>query len=332
MRCARTQRQRNGAAQHDQRLAEREAEVAACERQVRLVHLAGSRLRQLAQQRGRRDSGPTKAHARTLSISTSHSWLKPTMQTFMNSAGMMACSTPSAVVMFRSAGLLSAMSDTDTMLSCKAEEREELLQHADGAAAAARVERTTVPIMVCGRVKRTNALQKCRTASSGDVSHLRSRQASHAQSVQAHAAAASGPGTLPHPPAAGSDWNLSKVAAQVTAVEPRTRCVGLSKGCGRLVSTGRAAAGGATQHAVADARHSPAHVARRGEGGEEARRARKVRARKDGNCAGQAGWSTLEAAQAMRARGDALGQARTAAAARARRRREDRPRLLPSLR
>ena len=40
------------------------------------------------------------------------------MQTFMNSAGMMAWSTPSAVVTVMSAGLLSAMSETETMLSC----------------------------------------------------------------------------------------------------------------------------------------------------------------------------------------------------------------------
>ena len=58
------------------------------------------------------------ARALTLSISTSQSWLKPTMQTFMNSAGMMAWSTPSAVVTVMSAGLLSAMSETETMLSC----------------------------------------------------------------------------------------------------------------------------------------------------------------------------------------------------------------------
>jgi hypothetical protein len=40
------------------------------------------------------------------------------MQTFMNSAGMMAWSTPIALVTVRSAGLLKAMSETETMLNC----------------------------------------------------------------------------------------------------------------------------------------------------------------------------------------------------------------------
>ena len=40
MRYAHTEPKRKGAAKHDQRLAEREAEVPARERKVRLVHLA----------------------------------------------------------------------------------------------------------------------------------------------------------------------------------------------------------------------------------------------------------------------------------------------------
>ena len=39
MRYARTEPKRKDAAEHDQRLAEREAEVPARERKVRLVHL-----------------------------------------------------------------------------------------------------------------------------------------------------------------------------------------------------------------------------------------------------------------------------------------------------
>ena len=118
MRYARTEPKRTCTAKNDQRLAEREAEVPARERKVRLVDLMHPHAREPPPQCGRRRYTICGGCARTLSISTSQSWLKPTMQTFMNSAGMMAWSTPIALVTVRSAGLLKAMSETETMLNC----------------------------------------------------------------------------------------------------------------------------------------------------------------------------------------------------------------------
>lgn len=112
------------------------------------------------------------------------------------------------------------------MLSCKGGARK-LFQltasrRRQGSSARAR---TTVPIMVCGRVKRTNALQNCRTAPS-ELPLLRSKQ-SRLSEVPSDAHGAGRPGTQPHPLLGSSEAEPSRVAA--LTVTARVRCAGLSQ-------------------------------------------------------------------------------------------------------
>lgn len=108
----RTHGKRRRAAKHHQRQAERRRKVTVGQRQVWFVNL--HRASGGCQLGGAR---PRRCGMHALSISTSQTWLKPTMQTFISSAGTMACTTPASVCAVTSDGLLTAMRDTETILS-----------------------------------------------------------------------------------------------------------------------------------------------------------------------------------------------------------------------
>ena len=192
--------------------------------------------------------------------------------------------------------------------------------------------------MVCGRVKRTNARKKCRTASSGVASHLRPSNRRVRRSVQTHAAARA---------AQASSRTRCRWAATGTCRRWQRRlwthtrvASGCPRGASGSVSTAGLHRSEATQHAVSCARSSPGCVARRRKRGEEARRARGLRTRKDGNCCGAAAWSTREP-EALALQRTALRKARTTAAGllrrhrardhRPRRRRPSRATVVPAL-
>ena len=185
--------------------------------------------------------------------------------------------------------------------------------------------RTTVPIMVCGRVKRTKARQNCRTASSGVVSRLRRErcaarslfrrtpqlQAAHARSRTRWRQAAK----KTRPRWQRRLWTRSRAAPGCPRWQRSVSC------------SGRDPRSGEAAHAAPDACGLPFHLARRRRRGEEAGRAQKLRARRDGNCCVAAGWSTQEPEQAVSTCSGAASQARTVAARRARRRCDDKPRM-----
>ena len=81
--------------------------------------------------------------------------------------------------------------------------------------------------MVCGRVNRTNALQKCSTASSGEVPLLRSEPVPHSVMFSCTPQQPAAEKQQPHRLPADSESTPTAVAK---AADVRSRCVWLSKG------------------------------------------------------------------------------------------------------